>query len=186
MPPLEHNEKILYIARKHWLLLASETILLCLLALIPGFLLAAPSALPSELLDRFKEMVLIRENLTLIIFFLWSLELLTLYVIFFMFWTDYYLDVWLVTNLRVIAIEQHGLFNRSISTFRLDMIQDAVVKVPGMLATLLHFGTVEVSTASDYFFTIKGVARPNVLKEKIMAEHHRTLVEKQEVRVRQT
>ena len=92
---------------------------------------------------------------------------------FALLWTDYYLDVWVVTNHRVIDVEQLGLFNRTISSFRFDQIQDATVKVPGLLATLIKYGTVELRTASDETFAFKGVAYPTMLKERIMSEHHR-------------
>lgn len=184
MPPLEHNEKILYTARKHWFILAGETFLLLVLAVVPGLLLFAPHLVPSEILDALQTLINIPGSFTLIVLFAWTLFLLILWIAFFMFWTDYYLDVWFVTNSRVIAMEQRGLFHRNISTFRLDMIQDATVEVPGILATMLRFGTVKVSTASDYSFTFKGVARPYELKECIMAEHQRARKEKQEVYIR--
>lgn len=186
MPPLEPNEKILHTARKHWFLLAGETFLLLVLAVLPGLLLFAPHLVPSEIVDALQALINLQGSFALIVLFLWTLFLLMLWIAFFMFWTDYYLDVWFVTNLRVIATEQRGLFNRRISTFRLDMIQDATVEVPGILATMLRFGTVKVSTASDYSFIFKGVARPYVLKERIMTEHQRAQKEKQEVWVRQS
>lgn len=186
MPPLEDNEQILYTARKHWFLLAGESFFIAILALLPGLFLFAPHLLPSELVATIKELVHFEGSFILSVLFLWVLELLVLCVAFFLFWTDYYLDVWFVTNLRVIAIEQQGLFNRSISTFRLDMIQDATVKVPGLLATILRFGTVELSTASTESFRFTGAAHPNLLKERIMAEHTRVQSEKQEVYIKST
>ncbi len=184
MPPLESNEEILYTARKHWFILASETVFICILAVLPGLLLFAPELVPVQLLTTFNELVHFQGSFILSVLFLWTLELLVLCIAFFLLWTDYYLDVWFVTNIRVIAIEQRGLFNRNISTFRLDMIQDATVKVPGILATILRFGTVEVNTASEESFTFGGAACPYELKEKIMEEHHRVQGEKQEVYVR--
>lgn len=106
-------------------------------------------------------------------FFFWSLWLLFLWAFFALLWTDYYLDIWVITNHRVIDVEQLGLFRRNISSFRFNQIQDATVKVSGLIATLIGFGTVELRTASNESFKFKGVARPNYLKERIMSEHHR-------------
>ncbi len=184
MPPLEDNEQILYTARKQWFIFAGESVVLALLAVLPSILLFAPYLIPRELLLTITEALHFQGDFFLIVLFLWSLLLLILWIIFTLLWTDYYLDVWFVTNFRIIAIEQIGLFNRKISTFRLDMIQDATVKVPGILATVIGFGTVEVSTASNGSFRMKGVANPNTLKEKIMEEHHRIQVEKQEVSIK--
>ena len=181
MPPLENNEEMLYTARKHWFVLLGETVFLCLFALLPIVFFVAPHFFPAELSRTLESNLQFQGDPILAVIFLWALELLALWVTFFLLWTDYYLDVWFITNHRVIAIGQHGLFNRHISTFRLDMIQDATVKVPGILATFLRFGTVEISTASDGKFAFRGVANPNQLKEKIMEEHHRVQLEKQEV-----
>ena len=184
MPPLEENEKGPYTARKHWFILAGEAVFIGILAVLPGLLLFAPHLLPAEVLATIKEMLHFEGSSLLSICFFWSLELLLLCIFFFLFWTDYYLDVWFITDIRVIAIEQRGLFNRSTSTFRLDMIQDATVKVPGILATILGFGTVSVRTASEDSFTFRGVAYPNRLKERIMSEHSRVQEGKQEASIK--
>ena len=170
---LEQGEKILYTARKHWFILASETVFIAFLALLPALFLFAPHLLPRELLRTITELIHFEGSLTLSVLFLWTLELIVLCIVFFIFWTDHFLDVWLITNMRIIAIEQRGMFNRNISTFRLDVIQDATVKVPGLIATLLRFGTVEISTASNESFKFRGAAHPNEVKERIMSEHHR-------------
>ncbi len=173
MPPLEADEKILYTARKHWFILAGEIAFLVLLAAAPGFLLFAPYLIPAELVSFFREFVHFEGSFSLLILFLWSLLLLLLWTIFMVFWTDYYLDVWLITNHRVIDIEQAGLFSRRVSTFRFNQIQDVTAEVPGILATLINFGTVKIRTASNETFDFRGVARPNLVKDTIISEHHR-------------
>lgn len=176
----------MYTARKHWFIFVGQAFFLFLLAAFPGLLLLVPELMPVELLSTLKELIHFQGSFILLVLFLWTLLLLGLYIVFFLLWTDYYLDVWLVTNLRIIAVEQRGLFNRSLSTFRLDMIQDATVKVPGILATFLRFGAVEIRTASNDSFMFKGAAEPNRLKERIMEEHHRVQKEKQEVYIKPT
>ncbi len=184
MPPLEESERILYTTRKHWFVLAGEIIVLLFLAVLPSVLLFAPYLVPAEILLFLRESIHLQGSFLFSVLFLWSLELLTLWIFFVLFWTDYYFDVWFVTNFRVIAIDQKGMFNRSISAFRLDMVQDATVDVPGVLATLIGFGTVRVQTASDESFKFHGAKAPNALKEKIMEEHHRIQGEKQEVSIK--
>lgn len=173
MPPLETGEDIIYTARKHWFILASEIAFLVLIAAAPGFLLFAPYLIPAELVSFFRALAHFEGNFMLLTLFLWSLWLLLLWIIFMVFWTDYYLDVWFVTNHRVIDVEQQGLFNRRVSTFRFDQIQDVTAEVPGVLATFIDFGTVKIRTASNETFDFRGVARPNFVKEKIISEHHR-------------
>lgn len=173
MPPLEANESVLYTARKHWFIFASGAVFLLVFAVLPGLLLFAPQLISAELVVEIRHFLRFDGNFTLLIFFFWSLELFMLWLIFMVMWTDYYLDVWLITNHRVIDIEQRGLFIRRVSTFRFDQIQDITAEVPGVLATFIDFGTVKIRTASNETFDFRGVAHPNLVKEKVMTEHHR-------------
>ena len=80
------------------------------------------------------------------------------------FWMDYYLYVWIITSERIIDIEQKGLFNREISEFTLDKVQDITVKVPNMMATFLKYGDVIIQTAGESSFEIKQI--PNFYEAK--------------------
>ena len=76
-------------------------------------------------------------------------------------WIDYYFDVWVVTNKRLVDVDQIGLFKRVVSETRLDRIQDATVEITGMFGTLFHFGNVHVQTAArQQRFEIKQVPNP--------------------------
>jgi len=169
MLTLETGENIVYVARKHWFLFAAETVFLVVFALLPLLIFLIPSGLFDEAFG----VVNIRNHILSLFTFFWSIWLMFLWMMFALFWTNFYLDVWVVTNYRVIDIDQVGLFNRTLSAFRFDHIQDASVKVSGLLATIIDFGTVEIRTASEESFKFKGVAHPNTLKEKILSEHHR-------------
>ena len=74
-----------------------------------------------------------------------------LFVILFAFsnFVDYYLDVWIVTNERIINIEQKGLFSREISEKELGQMQDITSDVDGFFATVLNYGNVYIQTAAE-------------------------------------
>lgn len=171
---LEEGEQILYIARKHWFIFCTETAFLLLFAALPLGALFIPTDAFAEILGVLR----LSMGVPALFFFLWGLWLLALWMVFALLWTNYYLDVWILTDHRIIDVEQLGLFNRHISSFRFNQIQDATVKVSGLIATIVGFGTVEIRTASNESFKFKGVARPNFLKERIMSEHHRVHTEK--------
>lgn len=113
--------------------------------------------------------------------FLFLLWCLFLWVLFFYYWTDYYLDVWVITNRRIFDIEQKGVFRRDISVTRLEQVQDVTVSVNGVFATFLHFGDIHIHTAGGELhgvgnnlepgFTIKNAANPMFVKETIMRAH---------------
>lgn len=95
-------------------------------------------------------------------------------------WMDYYLDVWVLTDNRIVDIEQRGFFDREASSFRLDRIQDITIEITGLIPTLFDFGIVHVQTAGgeDRTFHIPGAPRPALLKERILREHNRVLHER--------
>jgi len=166
---LEEGEEIIYVARKHWLLFFGETVFLFLFAVLPLGLVFVPA----EIWEQIPVVARVIHISSPLLAIFWSLWTLFLWMIFALLWTDYYLDVWILTNHRVFDIEQIGLFNRKVSAFRYNQIQDVTIKVPGLFATIIGFGTVELRTASDEVFRFKGVANPIPLKERIMSEHHR-------------
>lgn len=93
-----------------------------------------------------------------------------LFILLFTFsnFIDYYLDVWIVTNMRVINIEQRGLFARTISENDLAKIQDVTSDVKGLVATFLKYGDVFVQTAGEKErFLFKQVPNADEVARKI-------------------
>ena len=68
---------------------------------------------------------------------------------FFHSFVDFYLDVWIITNKRIINIEQMGLFARIISEQKLSRVQDVTSEVKGILETIFGFGHVFIQTAGE-------------------------------------
>lgn len=167
---LAEGEKVLYEARRHWYVLFVESFFTAILFLIPWAVFFG--------LDVFD--VSLSGGEGTLLFFVSTLWLFITWMIFMVIWTNYYLDVWLVTNKRVIDIEQHGLFSRDLSEFRLDRIQDVTIEVKGIVPTLLHFGDIHVQTAGEgREFTIKGIPHPYKFRDALIKEHDRAVVKAQ-------
>ncbi len=62
-------------------------------------------------------------------------------------WVSWYGDVYVLTNYRIIDVEQQGFFSRSFAETTLNNIQDISHDVTGVMATLLDYGTIVVQTA---------------------------------------
>lgn len=87
----------------------------------------------------------------------------------FLVWIDYFFDVWIVTNERIVNIEQKGLFNRRISELRFSRIQDVTASVDGLIPTILNFGDVYVQTAAEEErFVFRQVGDPFAVKDEVM------------------
>lgn len=157
---LDDDEELVLVTRKHWFILFSRIF-------IPVLLLTTPLVISFvELPPAFSEMVY-PEGLP---WFLGALFALFLWMLIFQIWTDYYLDMWVVTSKRIIAIDQRGLFYRSISSFRFERLQDITVEINGIIATILDFGTIEAETAGhgETEFSFRGAPHPRELKSKII------------------
>jgi uncharacterized membrane protein YdbT with pleckstrin-like domain len=78
------------------------------------------------------------------------------------------LDVLIITDRRIFEIEQHGLFRRESSTFRIDRIQDVTVDVKGVIATFLNFGDIHIHPAGEgHDFIGKMMSDPYSVKKQI-------------------
>ncbi len=98
-----------------------------------------------------------------------SLYCLSIYLFFYAQFIDFYLDLWIVTNDRIVDIEQHGLFSRTTSELDLYRIQDVTVNVNGFFPTIFKFGNVTVKTASsnsDIIF--KNIPNPNQVRQGLI------------------
>lgn len=73
----------------------------------------------------------------------WMVYLLFLYID----WINHELDLFVVTNNRIIGVDQISFLNRTVSEANLWQIQEVNSKTKGILANLLNFGTLWVQTA---------------------------------------
>jgi len=100
--------------------------------------------------------------LALIIFLIWL-------AFSFYHWFIWYFDVGILTNQRIIVIDQKGLFEKSVSGAELDKIQDVTVNIKGLAPTLLGYGSLIAQTAGEMpNLIIKDTAHPAEIQRKIL------------------
>ena len=167
MVNLAQDEKIKTTVRKHWLVLLRDSFGLIILYIVPFIVywyFFDNTITPNILIEK----VYTNPSPSVLIFVVSAWTLIA-WVKLLAIWMDYYLDMWLITNKRIIDIEQKGFFKREISTFRMERIQDVTVEINGIIQTLLDFGNIHVQTAGEsQKFIIKGIGRPKQIKELIM------------------
>lgn len=166
---LESDEKIIREVRRHWIVLLGHIVLTAVLFISPLILyLVALAFLPDKIVQN------ITDHFFITLFF-YALWVLLLWVILFINWTNYYLDVWYITDKRIIDIEQKGIFHREISNLRFNKIQDITVEVKGVVATFFKFGNLRVQTAAENSrdFMMKNAARPEEARKLIFEMHNR-------------
>lgn len=98
-----------------------------------------------------------------------SAYILFIWLFLFFSFIDYYLDIWIITNERIINVEQKGFFSRTISEQRLFRIQDVTSEVEGFAPTLFKYGNVYVQTAAEKDrFAFEQVPDPNGVRDTII------------------
>lgn len=160
--PLNKGEAIALQVHRHWFFLLTHAVLL-----------AAASALPFiayKLLVMY-DIIAIGSISSSAGWTLGALWILAAWTLYFKFWTLYWLDIWVVTNQRLIDIDYKHLFDRDIAILKLDKIQDVTVRITGVFGHLLKFGSVAVQTAGQQReFVIDQIAHPEKLRDAI-AKH---------------
>jgi len=154
---LEPGEQILATVRKHWFIIATELLGSFLMLLLPFFILFLIAIIPNELLLADINIAQYTVLLTFVIAAWTAITLMGAFAI----WTHYYLDLWVITDRRVILIDQLRFFSRNVSIFRLERLQDIEFSINGIIATLLNFGTVKAQTASAFESNFKTAGLPD-------------------------
>lgn len=84
-------------------------------------------------------------------------------------------DVLVVTNMRLVEVDQKGLLTRSVSEAALKNIQDVSWIRNGMAETMFHMGTVKISTAGNAaVIEAKRIPHPEAVSELINDMRHAT------------
>lgn len=160
---LEPGEVFEKRVHRHWFMFFIRSFGLLIAAIAPYVIVSTP--IFSSLLSTGTS----SNEITGIFIFGYSLWLLFIWLGFFVFFTNYYLNVWIITNQRVISIEQKGLFVRATRTCFLNKIQDMEVKVDGVMASLLDFGDIDLRTAGTEEIPVhlESIPSPQSIKELI-------------------
>lgn len=83
-------------------------------------------------------------------------------------WVGWYYSVYIATNERIIEVRQHGFFDRRVTEFGLDKVQNINYHIKGLQAVLFRYGTIAVRTyVGD--LVMEGIHNPVGIQEKLVA-----------------
>lgn len=166
------GEKVVFFLRRHAIVFIGGALMILLMMLIPvvaWFLINAnwPQLLTHDLIDP-----LLKLLASAYYFWVW--------LFLFSNFVDYYLDAWIVTNDRIMNIEQEGLFNRTVSELDLLNIQDITSEIKGILPFFFDYGDVFIQTAAEQSrFVFEQVPKPEEVRKRLL-----TLVEEEQKKMR--
>lgn len=161
----EPGEKIILFLRRHPIVLVIRMV---------GLLIAyfTPVIISLVFFDK-----IINYKFLTFYFFALSLWTILIWLVAFYSFTMYTLDVWIITDKRILDSNQHGFFNRTVSELHISRIQDITVKTDGPLQTVINFGDLFIQTAgTEERFMFLQIPRPLFVKDTIMdmafPDHH--------------
>lgn len=154
------NEQVIRVIHRHWFNILSHLFIISTLSLLLiGSFASFPTLFPEIISAQNGRVGLFAQNTLFILLWIYG----------FLVWIDYYFDVWIITNERIVNIEQKGLFTRHISELRFSRVQDVTSSVSGFIATALNFGDVFVQTAAEEErFIFRQVPDPFAVKDEVM------------------
>jgi len=160
-PGQRDNEEVLAAVRKHWTALIAPVLQLIGFNAVPiiGFAIY---------------IYVLGWELTVDgLFYVIGVLLISLYyigawIMYYHAFVGYHLDLWVITDQRIINIEQNGLFNRVMSELNLSKIQDVTSEIKGQLQTIFDYGHVYIQTAAEQErFIFEDVPHPEALAQLI-------------------
>lgn len=158
------DEHVVLKLHKHWLILVRDTTSTLLLSFVPPIFLAIVQVAAPQYADF--------PGYLAFMSFATTLWLLLVFLALAVLWTDYYLDLWIVTNKRIISVDQISLFNRTVTTLAHEKIQEITVKEENIVQALFRFGTLDIETASptDGDATMEGIPHPETVRKIILEQ----------------
>lgn len=154
------EEKIYLVTRRHWFFLARRIIIVLLFAALYAFFIhQGPEFLPGLFEGEWAVAVALFSKL-----FMLGL-LFTVLII----WVLYYVNMQIVTNMRIVDVDQISLFSRTVSELNIKNLQDVTSESQGLFATLFGFGTVYIQTAGvQSRFEFEQVPHPEEIKKLLL------------------
>jgi len=138
-PGQQDDEKVFYFVRRHWITIVPriifDIILITIIVLITIFLVY-PSFADIEAFSELFVIFAIVSAIT-VIFHIMFVSLL-----------NYFLDIIIVTNNRIVDMDYTVLFRRNQFTLSYNQIQDIQVEQSGILRVILNYGDIIIDNAS--------------------------------------
>lgn len=160
-PGQRDGEEIRFILRRHKITLVPTVTIFFILTLLPLAFYSLLVPYPFSLLAQRPYSDIFFLSITIYYGFLW--------IIFFIEWLDYYLDIWIVTDERILDIQQKNLFHRVSAEIDLKRVQDISSTVNGFWQTFFQYGDIKLQTASeDNIIKPIAIPHPVVVRREIM------------------
>jgi len=162
--PLQAQERILQISRRHWFFLWPRSIMLLIYALAPPIIIGVVLDWIGAYEDVVAQVFWIAAALWILF---WGIQV-------FLNWYRYHNDMWVITNQRIVDVYRKHPPHKRIASADLVNIQDMTVERHGLFATALGFGDVVCQTAgAQGTFVLSGIPKPDEVQLLVDRERDR-------------
>ncbi len=162
--PLQDNEQVLMVCRRHWIYLWPRTALIAIVAIAPVIIAAILFQRSTGLSGTPSKVFWV---ISLVYLLYWAIRA-------FLNWYRYHNDVWVITNQRIIDSTKTNPFSLKISTADLVNVLDMTVERSGVFRTMLNYGDVICQTAADIQeFRLPGIPNPQEVQLLVDKERDR-------------
>jgi hypothetical protein len=121
MVEIDEHEQIVRIVWRHWFVLLGRILALVFAVFVPVICLFAFNLIPVD------DLVTLEGSKSAAAGFFLTAWFIVIWILGWNIWTNYFLNVLLITDIRIFDIEQKGFFRRKSSSFRIDHIQNVSV-----------------------------------------------------------
>lgn len=139
LPNKIKDEKIEIFIKRHWFIFLIKILFYFILFIIPFlfyFLIGEELYGTYDNNVRYSLIILIANVYYLSVWLFFSANI-----------TNNFLDYWIVTNKRIISINQNGFFSRAVNELPLSRVQDITCETSGFFPTILHYGNIQIQSA---------------------------------------
>ncbi|MFH1564804.1 MAG: PH domain-containing protein [bacterium] len=149
LPNKSKDERIEVFIQRHWFIFFIKILSYLILFIMP---LICYFLIGDDLYGRYNSAIRIP-----IVILIASIYYLSTWLFFSANVINDFLDYWIITNKRIININQNGLFSRTVGELKLSRVQDVTCEVHGFFATILHYGDINIQSA--------GTRQPFIFKQ---------------------
>jgi hypothetical protein len=162
--PLQTEERVLQLVRRHWVHLWPKVLLQLLVAI----------ALPALIAGLLTAVGAFDDTPAQIFAIIAGIYVLYWLVRIFLTWYTYHHDLWVITNQRIVDSLKRNPFHHRVSSADLVNVQDMTVERSGILQTALDYGNIVCKTAAAQDdFVLGGIPHPREVQALVDRERDR-------------
>ena len=112
---------------------------------------------------------LLTQTIPQIVWLIAILYLVVSLLVFYLKWLEEVLDIVIVTDQRLVDMDQYNIFRRAMGEVALEQITDVTGTVKGIFGTIFNYGSIRIETAGQTSdFSIRDVAHPILSAQRIL------------------